>query len=203
MSNIILQCKDGGDFKPHPEGIHPAVCVDVVDLGLIQSTFADEKTGKPKMQHKVEIVWQSEQQMSDGKPYLVKKRYTLSLNEKATLRHDLESWRGKPFTDNEAQGFDLEKLLGANCNINVVHKAGSRGGTFANVVSIMPLSRSQQRISLNGYVRQCERTAADVEDAPYDSPDIAPNDDDIPFSWVIALLLPASLAARALFGVFA
>ena len=30
---MILQCKDSGDFKPHPEGIHPAVCVDVIDLG--------------------------------------------------------------------------------------------------------------------------------------------------------------------------
>ena len=30
--SMVLQCKDGGDFKPHPEGIHPAVCVDVIDL---------------------------------------------------------------------------------------------------------------------------------------------------------------------------
>ena len=39
MSNLTLTCKDSGDFKPHPEGIHPAVCVDVMDLGLVETDF--------------------------------------------------------------------------------------------------------------------------------------------------------------------
>ena len=32
MSNMVLQCKESGEFKPHPEGIYPGVCVDVVEV---------------------------------------------------------------------------------------------------------------------------------------------------------------------------
>ena len=39
MNNMVLQCKDSGDFKPHPEGIHPALCVDVMDLGLVETEW--------------------------------------------------------------------------------------------------------------------------------------------------------------------
>lgn len=167
-------------FEPCPPGPQQAVCVDVVDLGMVQSTFTDED-GNLKSQHKIEIVWQSVETMKDGKPYLVKKRYTLSLHEKATLRHDLEAWRGKPFTDLELDAFDVEKLLGANCNINVAHKQGSRGGTFANVVSVMPLMKTQQKIQATAdYVRVCDRTPSAGE-VFGDTSDNAPDDDSIPF----------------------
>ena len=34
------------------------------------------------------------EQMSDGRPFTISKRYTWSTHEKATLRKDLEAWRG-------------------------------------------------------------------------------------------------------------
>ena len=40
MSNMVLQCNEGGNFEPHPEGIHPAVCVDIMDLGLVETEFS-------------------------------------------------------------------------------------------------------------------------------------------------------------------
>jgi hypothetical protein len=40
-------------------------------------------------------------------PYVVSKTYTLSMHEKATLRRDLESWRGQGFTEKEAEAFIL------------------------------------------------------------------------------------------------
>ena len=165
-------------FEPCPPGPQQAVCVDVIDLGILTSIYPDEKTGEPKKQHKIDIVWQSAELMKDERPYIAKKRYTLSLHEKASLRHDLESWRGRQFTDNEAEGFDVEKLLGANCILNIAHKTGSKGVTFANVVSIMPLMKGQQRIeATTDYVRVCDRREPGAEDAP----ETAPNDDDIPF----------------------
>lgn len=192
--------KSAKSFEPCPAGPQQAVCVDVVDLGMVTSTYVDEK-GSPKLQHKIDIVWQSSEPMKDGKPYIAKKRYTLSLHEKATLRQDLESWRGKPFSESEAEGFDVEKLLGANCIINVAHKAGSKGGTFANVVSVMPLMRGQQRIEATpDYVRVCDRELArDSHDS--NGADIAPNDDDIPFSFFVALIGAGSLALHSLASV--
>ncbi len=145
----IIASGKSTNFVPCPEGTQQAVCADVVDLGVIETAFGAK--------HKVDVVWQSAELMENDKPFLVKKRYTLSLNEKANLRHDLESWRGKAFTEIELDGFDLEKLIGVNALVNVVHKKGSKGGVFANVVSVMPLARSMPKIAVSEYVRVQDR----------------------------------------------
>lgn len=159
---IIAKGSSGQKFEPCPQGNQQAVAVDVVDLGLMETQWG------PK--HKIEIVWQSAEQMPDGRPYLVKKRYTLSLNDRANLRHDLESWRNKPFTEAEAEGFDVERLLGVNCLLNVVHKAGSKGGTFANVVSVTPLMRSMVPINAVDYIRVKDRATTPEPGEEMDGP---------------------------------
>jgi hypothetical protein len=97
-----------------------AVCAFVHDIG----TQVGEYKGKPNIAHKVIVTWELTEKMTkgeyEGKPFMMSKYYTLSLNEKANLRHDLESWRGKGFTDEELEGFDVEKLVGANCFLNLV-----------------------------------------------------------------------------------
>jgi hypothetical protein len=69
---------------------------------------------------------------------VIKKSYTKSLHEKAGLRKHLESWRGKSFTEEEAKGFDIEKLLGVYCMINVTSDEHD-GKTYSNVAAISPL----------------------------------------------------------------
>jgi hypothetical protein len=151
---IIAKASEGQNYAPAPEGTHQAVCVDVIDKGMVESSFLDGN-GNKKMQHKIEIVWQIDELRDDGKRFQLYKRYTLSLNEKATLRHDLESWRGKPFTRDEEMGFDVETVIGANCLINVQHKPGTKdpNKVFANVVSIMPLLKGMKKIAADGYTR--------------------------------------------------
>jgi hypothetical protein len=69
-------------------------------------------------------------------PYSIGKDYTLSMHEKATLRHDIQSWRGKAFTDEEASGFDIAKLIGKPCMLNVIHRTSKNGGTYANIAGV-------------------------------------------------------------------
>src|SRR5688572_414981 len=110
MAIVATAKSEGTNFQPAPAGVHQAVCVDVVDLGILDVTWQ----GQTKKQHKVNVAWQINEDRDDGKPFLVFKRYTLSLSEKANLRKDLESWRGRKFTRDEEMGFDVEKLIGAN-----------------------------------------------------------------------------------------
>ena len=138
----------GGNYVPAPEGLQRAVCCDVVDLGVVKTNFGN--------QEKVEIRWQSEEKMEDGKPYLIIKRYNPSLHPKANLRSDLESWRGKKFTDDEAFEFDLEKLLYQNCQINIVHNK-TESGTYGNVKSVVPAAKGVKPLKIEDYVRMCER----------------------------------------------
>ncbi len=61
--------------------------------------------------------------MEDGRPFGVFKTYTASLFEAAALRKDLESWRGKSFSEQELKGFDITNLIGCTARIEVGHTA--------------------------------------------------------------------------------
>jgi hypothetical protein len=135
MSNMILQCKDSGDFKPHPEGIHPAVCVDVMDLGLVETEFQGQKRMTPK----VKLVFESEQKTEDGKNCSVSKNFTASLHPKAKLAEFLGKWRGRPVVPGET--IDLAKLLGASCTLVISHQQNMVGKTYASIDAVSKPTR--------------------------------------------------------------
>jgi hypothetical protein len=155
---IIATAGETKNFTPAPPGLHQAVCVDVVDMGILEVSYA----GKTKQQHKVRVVWQLEDTMEDGKPFIAQKRYTLSLYEKAALRKDLESWRGKTFTRDEEAGFDIERLIGVNCFLNVVH-VDKDGKVYANVAGVVPLKKGMPTITARDYVRVKDREPGDQQ----------------------------------------
>lgn len=157
------------DFTPAPEGLHQAVCCDVVDIGLVKNQWGE--------QHKVELRWQLEViNPENHKPFMIVRRYTLSLNEKATLRQHLEAWRSRKFTAEELDGFDLETVIGANCQVQVVHTIGEDGRKWGNLQAIVPLGRGQTKMRVtDDYVRAKDRDGARPEEA-----EVA-EDEDIPF----------------------
>jgi hypothetical protein len=77
--------------------------------------------------------------MMDGRPFAIFKNYTLSWSEKANLRLDLQSWRGKTFTQEEMRRFDLKTVLGAFCMLNVIERAGQDGKSYTNVAGVSPV----------------------------------------------------------------
>ena len=116
---IIAREPEGKNFTPAPEGIHVAACCDVVDLGMADHGFGEK--------HYVELRFQLEDADEAGRRFLVRRRYTLSLGEKATLRKDLETWRGRKFNKQELAGFDLERLIGIGAQVQVVHRLTDQG----------------------------------------------------------------------------
>lgn len=131
----LIASDSGGTFTPPPQGTHIAVCCQVIDLGTQFSKFYG------KEQHKVMVGWElPEEKNDDGAPWLVWRRYTLSLGENATLRAHLESWRGRVFTQEELQGFDLSKIIGVGCMLNITHREDN-GRTYGDVATVMALKR--------------------------------------------------------------
>jgi hypothetical protein len=174
---IIATAGDSKTYAPAPAGVHQAVCVDVVDMGILEVTF----NGETKKQHKVRLVWQiDELDPERAERFIVQKRYTLSLHEKANLRKDLESWRGKAFTHDELKGFDLEKLITVNAFVNVV-QVGKDGKTYANLAAVMPLKKGTPKIEPQKYIRVKDRKADDGHGPIPDSELPELTDDDIPF----------------------
>lgn len=158
----IMAREPESKYVPAPEGLHVATCADVVDVGVLDHGYG--------LKHYVEIRWMLEDAGEHGR-YVVRRRYTNSLSEKAALRRDLEVWRGRKFTADELKGFDLERLIGAGCQVQIVHKISEKGGTFANVTAIIPLGKGQVNPGVSAdYIRQQDRAS------------VAPVDDDaVPF----------------------
>ncbi len=177
----IMARESSSNFVPAPEGTWSAVCVDVVDLGVLEVAFG----GKNKKQHKIRIIWQIEEVMKDNKPYTAQRRYTLSLHEKSSLRKDLESWRGRKFTQQELQGFDVETVIGIPCMLNIIHEE-KNGGAFANVASIMRLPKGLEPVKARDYIRVIDRKPEmqdEDQSAEYrgEPNELGITDDDIPF----------------------
>ncbi len=141
MSNLTLTCKDSGDFQPHPEGIHPAICVDVMDLGLVETDFQGQK----KMVNKVKITFESEALTDDGKRCSVSKNFTASLHPKAKLAEFLGKWRGRPVMPGES--IDLQKLIGANCTLVISHQQNLSGKTYASIDAV---SKPTKKVAPSG-----------------------------------------------------
>lgn len=133
---------EGGNYERCPEGNHVAVCVGITDLGTHQEAYEGQA---PRDRRKVRITWEiAEERTSDNKAFKISKTYNLSMNEKATFRKDLESWRGQKFTPEELGAWELRRLLSVGCMLNIIHAEGSNGKTYANVAGIARLPKGMK-----------------------------------------------------------
>ena len=172
---MAIIAKAGVDYIPAPEGSHSAVCVDVVDLGILEVTY----NGRTEKKHMIRLVWQIDQDMNNGKPFCVSRRFTLSLHKKAALRATLEGWRGRTFTEAELAGFDLEALIGSPCLLTIIHVAHD-GSTFANVSTVMKPPPGMKPLKRRDYVRVKDREESEADSGGAAKESI-PDLDDVPF----------------------
>ena len=198
--SMVLQCKDSGDFKPHPEGIHPAVCIDCIDLGMVKTEFQGQERIVPKLK----LVFESEQRTEDGRNCTVSKNFTASLHPKARLAEFIGKWRGRPELPGES--IDLAKLVGASCTLVVSHQQNMVGKTYASIDAVSKPTKklapsgsydpaaARQRIA-DWNAKQAglaaaqskaapaavPRPAAAATPPPAPAPAVLPGEDDVPF----------------------
>lgn len=128
-----------------PAGNYIARCYKMIEIGTVDEVVRGEK----KTLHKVRIGWELPTELKvfnpekGEQPLVIDKEYTLSMYEKANLRKDLKSWRGKDFTDEQAEKFDITTLIGAPCMINIIHKPSSKDPSkiYEEIAGITPLPK--------------------------------------------------------------
>jgi len=150
---LLAKDKGGMEFTPCPTGMHHAICYGVVDIGT-QPGF-----GKFPPKRKVVILYEfpdlridlPDKHDADKKvnlPRALSIKETLTLASKGNLRPILEGWRGRPFTEQELEGFDLKNVIGANALVNVIHDAGTgqnAGKIYANIKTVNPLAQGMKK----------------------------------------------------------
>ena len=164
--SLTVNATGGSNFSPIPEGSHLAVCYMLIDLGVQENKTFNNRS------RKVMIGWElpDETYESDGKqlPRTIRQTYTASLNESSNLRRDLAAWRGRDFTQDELEEFNLRNIMGTSCLINVIHKERN-GKTYANIASIMALPKGMPKGKIQGdpiIFDLDEATLAEVDSLP-------------------------------------
>lgn len=138
MSDLIIT-EDPSNYPVPDEGLHSAVLVDAVDIGTVETPWG------PKQ--KVSLLFELESVDESNKQFIVGKRFTRSLNEKASLRKFLEKWKGSKYTPAELQaGIDLEDLVGMSATLFIIHNE-TEERTYANIESILPYKNKNGDVS--------------------------------------------------------
>lgn len=139
--SLIAKSEGNSNIKRLDDGVYTAISSMIIDLGIQRS----ERYGKSS--RKFIIVWNilNEYVEVNGEqlPRVMSKEYTMSLGEKSNLRKDLQAWRGKQFTPEELEGFNLLNILNKGCQLQILNTENN-GKTYTNIVSIMALPKGTE-----------------------------------------------------------
>ena len=148
MALIAKESCSGEERPPVPPGVHLARCYGIIDVGTQKTTHRGETKYLNEVMLQFELHDEGEAGgplfTANGKPMSISKSFTLSLAEKATLRKDIQTWRGREFTPNELRGFQLKSLLGEWAMISVVKAMVNNGKEPTNIAAIMPVPTQVQ-----------------------------------------------------------
>ncbi len=136
----MIKAKVGGGQPREliPSGSHIARCYEMIHIGTVKEMYM----GEEKMINKIRISFELPNEMrvfneeKGEQPMVTSREFTLSMHEKSNLRGLLQNWRGKAFTEQEADDFDVTTLLGVPCMLSVVHVEAKNGNTYANIGGI-------------------------------------------------------------------
>lgn len=163
MSLILRDNSNGMELIP--EGTYAGVCNMIVDNG----TSFDEKWAKNTRRVTLFFEVAYEDERGNDKRGERCKSYNFSFNEKSSLRKDLEQWRGRRFTAQDLEGFDLRNILGVPCMIQVVHSEDSQGRTQAVIGGILSMPKGMPAIKPSK-----QTWVFDVEDSDLQDMDTLP-----------------------------
>lgn len=133
----MIASDNGGTSIPKLEGgVYTAISSAIIDLGIQTS----EKFGTT--QRRFMMIWNilNEEVEINGEKYprTMTKEYSFSLNEKSTLRKDLQAWRGQTFSEEELKGFNILNILNKACQLQILleEKNGKQNNNIASIMAL-------------------------------------------------------------------
>lgn len=191
MSNFEMTGKTTSDFEQPQTGMVSAVCINVVDGRYVKTTYMGQDKG---YQRKIFILWEIAQKIKEGQfagqHMVIAKEYTFAVGDKANLRIDLESWRGKKFeerknadgtvsllTEKKDNGkivkvpFAVDMLIDANCILYLEDVGKSR--PFIKPTKVMKFDSKYTPVKREYDINYIPNwLAKKIEERPLSNPDI-------------------------------
>ena len=148
-------------FQTTPPGNWPSVCVDVEDLGIVDS----ERWGP---QEKLVFTWLVKPKMDDGRHHMISRWFTNSLGPKSHLGPFLRAWLGHPVEDvmdrtkDGSRRIDYEIFLGREGMLSCIQ---SDCGKYVNAESIGAMPDGMEvGIDASEYTRKQDRKGYETPD---------------------------------------
>lgn len=139
---ILATDKGGSNIEPIKSGTHMGRCIQMIHIGTLTETMPD---GKVTTRNLCRFTFELPNEMHTfdesrgAEPRLVSKEFTLSMNAKSSLRKFLDTWRGVPFTENEAKSFDVTALIGIPCMLAIGMKVSATGNKYNTIDSALAI----------------------------------------------------------------
>ncbi len=148
--SMIVKENGGAEIPMLEAGVYTAYSNALVDLGVQRSDKFQKDIRKFRI---IWVICGEEVEINGEKyPRTVSKEYSFSLGEKSTLKKDLQSWRGQPFTADELTGFDLSNILNKACQMQIIVEE-KEGKHFNNIAGIMALPKGTTvEVPKTGYI---------------------------------------------------
>lgn len=133
--------REDREKKRLPAGNHHAVCLGYFDLGSQQwGRFGLKPTVAIIFEvpsHRIDMAKEGEP--PNLMPMVISEQYNKTLYN-SNLKKILEQWRGRPFTEAELNGFDMDNIVGVNATLTIVHKPDKNDPNklYANIFTVMP-----------------------------------------------------------------
>lgn len=136
--SMIAKDNGGESIPPLEPGVYPAIGSMLVDIGIQHSEKFQKNQRKFRMFW--DIIGEVIEFNGEQFPRRMSKEYSFSLGEKSNLRKDLQAWRGKPFTEEELQGFMIKNVLNVGCQLQIINEE-KNNKTYNSIAAIMALPK--------------------------------------------------------------
>ncbi len=130
--------------KPVAGGSYLAVCVYSIGIGEQLHKYADSSNYHDDVVIGFELCGFTYEEDGKQLPFDVSSTYTASMDERAKLRKHIEAWNGRKMTDEEADAFDTNDLVGRPAMLGIVLNENG----YNNISSIQAIPDSMIQMGM-------------------------------------------------------
>ena len=138
---FIVKSEGNTSIPKLENGVYTAISSMMIDLGGQRSSLDNN------VRRKIIIVWNIIGEFievnKEKLPRVMSKEYTFSINEKSNLRKDLQAWRGKAFTEEELEGFNILTIMNKPCQLQIINEE-KNGKNYNNISAIMAMPKGME-----------------------------------------------------------